>query len=110
MTPYRVFKQHRGVLTYEATSTALGSGTFEVAYIVDAHKLNPGDVIWLGNDFVLIETVDPVLTLSDPPRVNYTYLPQWEDHDYLFRDGPWSLAMIARLQREAQVCKEMNKR
>ena len=109
MIPYRVFKQIRGVLTYEASSGSLGSGPLEIGFITDAHSLKPGDVIQVEGSFILVQEIDPAITFSDPPRVTYTYLPKWEDHDFQFSDGPWSLYMIARLCREAELCEEMSR-
>lgn len=97
MIPYRVFKQDsEGVLHYEATSQALGTGIREFDLIVDGHQLRAGDVVELGGSWLIMQGPS-----------EYVYLPPYADSDFTFGDGCWCMQMKARLQHEAAVCEEM---
>ena len=84
MIPYRVFKQDsEGVLHYEATSQALGTGIREFDLIVDGHQLRAGDVVELGGSWLII------LGPSE-----YVYLPPYADSDFTFGDGCWCMQIV----------------
>jgi hypothetical protein len=109
MIPYRVYRKRTDdVLSYLATSSALGSGAREIGYIVDSHDLLAGDVIEVEQEFVLLKSIEPGNGWDDPSVVTYEFLAPYEDQEHLFGDGPWSPLMITRLRHEARVCEEMS--
>ena len=102
MFDYNVYKQEEGVLHYSASSRALGTGGRDLAFIVDGHGLEAGDVIEMKNTFYLILSVEEEpASPQEPPAVIYEFLPPCTDHNHMFKDGPWSPQMVARLRREA---------
>ena len=91
------------ILRHECSGTTLGTGRLDLGFIVDGmiFEVVPGDVVELGENFLMIDGISPGATYRDPSFVEYHYLPFFEDHDHLFGDGPWSPMTIARLRREA---------
>jgi hypothetical protein len=91
------------ILRHECSGTALGTGRLDLGFIVDGmtFEVVPGDVVELGENFLVIDGVSPGESYRDPSFVEYHYLPFSEDHDHIYGDGPWSHQTIARLRREA---------
>ena len=81
------------VLHHQCSGTSLGTGRRDVGFIVDGmpFDVQPGDVIELGDSFLMIDCIEPSEGWRDPSFVEYHYLEPLEDHDHMFGDGPWSL-------------------
>jgi hypothetical protein len=107
--PALIYHYHRlgedRILRYACSGQSLGTGRLDLGFIVDGLSLfeaASGDVIEIGDYFVMLDGITGPQAFRDPSFVEYHYLPFFEDHDHLFGDGPWSPTMIARLRREAQ--------
>lgn len=97
---YAVFKQDdAGVLSFAGTSRSLGEGPNEVAYIVNGHGLQAGDVIhFIDGGWRRVETIDPATERIRPLDVTSSTLsPVVGDDTIRYGDGPWSPAMATRL-------------
>ena len=71
----------------------------ELELIVDGHQLGPGDVVELNGNWLFYNGLDA--------EEQFVYLPPYEDNDFGFGDGPWSMKMKARLQHEASVGEQL---
>jgi hypothetical protein len=91
--------RRRGVTS---SSRSFGLGTREVAEIVSAHGLEPGDLIHSGGNWILLTSVGTSLMPRTPLSVEYRFLsPTMEDTDLVFGGESWSPQMVRRLLQEA---------